>query len=103
MNIRTTLISALTALVLLSGCSSPDVDIMTQSLAKQNSWSVDNAACYANELSNVMETEHYNFLAKLMSKGMSMKDANTRVRRKFGTSYVTKLKTNSVLSSCIAS
>lgn len=88
-------------MVLLVTACGADVDGMSKALQRANGWSANSAACYAEELSTIMDAEHYDYMAKLMGKGADMKTAMNKVRRKFGSSYSSKISNHKPLNICV--
>lgn len=88
------------SIALLSGCGA-DIETMSSGLAKQNQWSSTASSCYADNLAELMESEHFNYMAKLVAKGVDSSDAVAKVRRKFGVSYMSTIRKDSALKACV--
>lgn len=80
------------ALLALAGCSeSPDVELMKAGLGRSGI-PADQAACFAEKMSQGVKGEQYNYLAKLMNEGMAEKEAVGKVRRKYGAEFKTAME-----------
>lgn len=87
---RTPLLLLLT--VLLAGCGpSPNVDTMKTGLVKAG-MPADQASCYAEAASKTVKGEPYNFLADLLSTGLSEDEAVNKTRRKYSADFKEPLK-----------
>lgn len=100
MKIRKLRLLLLPAAMMLTGCGA-DIDAMATTLQKSQGYNASGASCYAAELAEVMDSEHFDYLLKMLSKGMEMKTSLNTVRKKFGTSYASKIKKNATLNACI--
>jgi len=77
----------LCAALFLSACGeSPDVDSMTSGLVKSGIAS-DQAACFAASMEKTIKGEPYNYMASLMNKGETEKNAVNKTRRKHGADF----------------
>ncbi len=76
----------LMALPLLSGCARPDVDLMTAGLIKSGI-PADQADCFAEQMKKEVKADPYNYMAKMMSAGLSEREAVNKARRKYGAEF----------------
>jgi hypothetical protein len=80
------------ALPVLAGCGeSPDVEKMKAGLAKTG-MPADQAACFAEKMSETVDGEQYNYMSALMNEGVSEKDAVNKTRRKYSADFKTPME-----------
>lgn len=76
----------LTTLLTVSACGRPDADLMKQGLTRTG-MPDDQAACFAEKMSEKVKGGPYNYMAKLMKAGSDERDAVNKARRKFGPDF----------------
>jgi hypothetical protein len=73
----------LAALLAVAGCGeSPDVEMMKAGLARSG-MPADQANCFAEKMSETVDGEPYNYMARLMKEGLDEKSAVNKTRRKY--------------------
>jgi len=96
---RCLFIILLTVAFFLAGCGeSPDVVSMESGLVKSGMAS-GKAACFAGAMEKTVDGEVYNYLASLMNKGETEKDAVNKTRRKYGADF--KVAMGQARKSCV--
>jgi hypothetical protein len=91
MNKNLKIVLLLFALPVLGGCESPDVEKMKTGLAKTG-MPGDQAACFAEKMSDTVDGEQYNYMAALMNEGVTERDAVNKTRRKFSADFKTAME-----------
>ncbi len=87
-----TLVLLLAGLAALTGCGeSPDVEKMKAGLVRSG-LPADQAACFAEKMSETVGGEPYNYMAALMGEGLNEREAVTKTRRKFGAEWLTPMR-----------
>ena len=75
------------ALSTLTGCGpAPEVDTMKSGLIRSG-MDAGQAACFAEQMSETVDGDPYNYMAKLMNAGLSEREAVNKARRKYGADF----------------
>lgn len=75
---------------MLSGCGG-DKELMEKGLMRSG-MEAGQAKCFAEKMAGGVETEIYDYLAKIMNEGVAEKEAVNKARRKFGADFKTPME-----------
>ncbi len=83
---------ALVAAVTVTGCGSPDVELMKTGLVKSGR-DAASAQCFAEAMDKEgVKADPFNYAAKLMNEGMKEREAFNKARRKYGAEFLTPVR-----------
>lgn len=88
---RMALLLLLLAAFGLTGCGSPELEMMESGLVKSGAEPAK-AKCLAEKLGDEVKADQYNYVAKLLNEGMEEREAFTRGRRKYGAEFLSAVR-----------